>query len=237
MRRFAWWALLAAIAAVAVFAQLDRASHVRPQLAPAVPKPFRSFAQVPMTMLAVASGDAAAARREAERLVRIRPMPAEHLFLLALTDLRRGDVQGYARAFEHSTTRGWRAQPVQQAAAAAALARGDAEAAANRVAAMWALDASDPALPELTRSLLSSRRGRRAFARNLAGTKVWQNLFLQRAAEFAPPHAALEVVSQAQREGARFDCAVMRTFEAALAGQPLGFRPTPVACMNATQWS
>jgi hypothetical protein len=205
MNRLAWRLLLAAIALVAVFAQLDRASARRPQLAPLVPAPFRSFAQPSIAMAAAVSADPAGARAEARRLVQRRPLPAEHLFVLALADLRTGDTGGYARAFQRATTRGWRSVPIQQAAARAALAQGDADAAANRIAALWALDASDPALHDLTRVLLANERGRRVFAARLAGTKVWQNLYLQRALELTSRSAAQAIVAEAIGEGARFD--------------------------------
>lgn len=214
-RRVAWWALLASVAVVAAFAQLDRASQRRPELVPAVPHPFRSFAQQHAALMALAGADPRAARAETERLVRIRPMPAEHLYLLALADLRGGDLVGYARAFEQSTTRGWRARPVQQAAARAALDAGNPEAAANRVAALWALDASDPAVPALTRSLLATERGRAAFAAKLAGTKVWQNSYLRRALELGAADHTAAVVDQALREGARFDPAALERFRTA----------------------
>ena len=213
--RWAWWALLASVAAVAAFAQLDRASQRRPELVPAVPPPFRSFAQQHAALMALAGGDPRMARAAAERLVRVRPMPAEHLYLLALADLRGGDFAGYARAFEQSTARGWRARPVQQAATRAALDAGNVEAAANRIAALWALDARDPAIPVLTRSLLATERGRAAFAAKLAGTEVWQDAYLQRALDFGAAGHASAVIDQAIHKGARFDPATLERFRSA----------------------
>jgi len=219
MTALLWRVMLAGVAVVAICAQLDRASTTHPQLAPFVPPPFRSLAQPSMTMLALAQGGAREARAEAVQLVRRRPLPAEHLFVLALSDLRNGDLDGYARAFERSTERGWRATAVQQAAAQASLARGDVKAASNRIAALWAVDASDPAIPRLTRSLLTSGRGRRAFAARLAGTRIWQNLYLSRALEFTSPAEARVVVDSAVRAGARFDPTALRAFGAALIRQ------------------
>ena len=58
-------------------------------------KPFRSFAQETTALLALTAGDSAAARDEAQRLVRRRPMPAEHLFALGLAEMRSGHPQAF----------------------------------------------------------------------------------------------------------------------------------------------
>jgi hypothetical protein len=206
-------ATLAGLAAVTVFAQLDLASVTRPALVSLVPKPFRSASQPTIAVLAIGEGNSAKAQAEARQLVRRRPLPSEHLLILALADLRSGNMAGYARAFELSTERGWRAAPVQLAAARAALGRGSSMAAANRIAALWALDASQPALHELTSSLLQSSTGRRAFAAKLAGTRVWQDSYLQRAGEFAPAAATREVILEAIHAGAQFDCERLAALE------------------------
>lgn len=172
MKRLAWWLALGGLALLAAFAQLDRASAARPALAPLVPKPFRSFAQPMITLVALATGTPAEARAEARRLVRIRPMPAEHLYALALAELRAGNLTGYATAFERATERGWRARPIQAAAARAALDAGDVDAAANRIAALWATG-PDAETIALTHRLLALEGGRAAFEARGRAARKW----------------------------------------------------------------
>lgn len=222
--RLAWWTALAGLAVVAVFAHLDRASENRPQLAAFVPPPFRSFAQVPMALVATMAASPEAARAEAERLVRRRPLPAEHLFALAVADLRDGDKAGYAAAFRLATTRGWRSPAVQDVASREALAAGDYAAASNRVAALWALDANSPALGTLTTQLLADPGGREAFAGALAGTRVWQRAFLRKGLELAPPTQMARLLSRAQTLGAQFDCATLAKAAASI-DQPIPGQP------------
>ena len=84
MIRWLWRIALGMLSLVAIGAQLDRASYLRPELAILVPQPFRSFAQPTTALVALATGDSTTARAEAQRLVRRRPIPAEHLFTLAM---------------------------------------------------------------------------------------------------------------------------------------------------------
>lgn len=219
MTRWIWRAALAALALVAVAAELDRASYLRPELSVVVPKPFRSFAQPTTALLALATSDNATAQAEARRLVRRRPMPAEHLFTLAMGELRNGRPLAFAAAFRAASTRGWRYAPLQVTAAQAALASGDVRGAANRVAALWAADANDPSVAPLTRALLAAPGGPEAFAIPLAHTHVWSKNFLGRARAYASPENALRTVLAARRAGARFDCAALKRFGDALAAR------------------
>ena len=216
MTRWVWRIGLALIALVAIGAELDRASYLRPELAIVVPRPFRSFAQPTVALLALATGDNATAAEETRRLVRRRPIPAEHLFALAMTDARNGRPLGFAAAFRAASTRGWRFAPLQVAAAQAALASGDVKAAANRVAALWAEDADNPSVTPLTKSLLESPGGPEAFAVPLAETHVWSGNFVARALNFASPAVALRTVVAARQAGARFDCGALRRLDRAL---------------------
>lgn len=203
------WLILAALAVVAVGAELDRASYERAELAPLVPRPFRSFAQPTLTMLALITSDPAVAKNEAQLLVRRRPMPAEHLYMLALADQRAGDAKDAAAASLLATERGWRARPVQIAAARSALAKGQVEAAANRVAALWALQPGDPVVPELTGALLAQRQGPEAFAARMAATRVWQNAALTSLGSMTSAEVARHTISLALADGAHFQCGLL----------------------------
>jgi hypothetical protein len=207
--RWVWRIALALVAIVAMGAQLDRASYLRPELAIVVPGPFRSFAQPTVALLALATGHSATAAKETQRLVRRRPIPAEHLFALAMADARNGRPLGFAAAFRAASTRGWRFPPLQVAAAQSALATGDVKAAANRVAALWAEDPANASVAPLTTALLEAPGGPEAFAVPLAQTHVWSANFVARAAGFASPANALRAVVAARQAGARFDCAAL----------------------------
>ncbi|MGB3165431.1 MAG: hypothetical protein WBA68_01495, partial [Alteraurantiacibacter sp.] len=78
-------------------------------------------------------------------------------------------------ALEAASRRGWRVPMVQQASAAAALAQGRYDAAAQRIAALFAAgDTRDQAL-DLARELLAEPEGRTAFAAMLASRGHWQD--------------------------------------------------------------
>ncbi|GGE01588.1 hypothetical protein GCM10011515_21640 [Tsuneonella deserti] len=209
--------MLAAIAVIAVCAQLDRASYLKPQLSVVVPKPFRSFAQPTLALIALAGGDTASAEIEARRLVRRRPMPAEHLFTLAMADLRSGRPAAFAATFRAASTRGWRYAPLQVTAAQAALASGDLAGAANRIAALWAENPTHPSSVPLTRQLLAMKGGPEAFAIPLANTHVWSSNFVRRAASLAPPANTVKTVAAARRAGADFDCRALKVLASAYA--------------------
>lgn len=230
MTRWAWRIALALIAVVAIGAELDRASYLRPELAIVVPQPFRSFAQPTTALLALATGDSATAQEETRRLVRRRPIPAEHLFTLAMAEIRNGHPRAFADAFRAASTRGWRYPPLQVAAAQAALASGDVKAAANRVAALWAEDAANPSVAPLTKALLEAPGGPEAFAIPLAQTHVWSENFVARAPGFASPANAVRTIVAARRAGARFDCRALARFGQALAGRGYTIPRQALAC-------
>ncbi len=230
MTRWIWRLALVLIAVVAVCAQLDRASYLRPELAIVVPKPFRSFAQPTTALLALATGNTSDAQIETRRLVRRRPIPAEHLFTLAMGELRAGNPRAFAKAFRVASTRGWRFPPLQVAAAQAALANGDVKGAANRVAALWAQNPANPSVEPLTKALLAAPGGPEAFAVPLANTHVWSDNFVSRAASFASPANAVLTVATARRAGGQFDCRALERFDRSLAVRGEAFPPQASAC-------
>ena len=230
MTRWLWRAFLALLAFVAICAELDRASVARPQLAILVPGPFRSFAQSSVALLALTTGDSATAQSEARRLVRRRPMPAEHLFTLAMAEMRAARPAAFAADFRAASTRGWRFAPLQVTAAQAALASGDVSGAANRVAALWAADAEDPSTVALTKALLAAPGGPEAFAVPLAQTRVWSGNFLASAAALGSAQVIARTVQSAQARGAHFDCDAVERLSGQLAGPAPGKSRETVAC-------
>ena len=230
MIRWLWRGLLALLAVVAVGAELDHASATRPQLALAVPRLFRSTAQATIASLALTTKDSAMARAEARTLVRRRPMPAEHLFTLAVADLRAQDPQAFTNDFRAASTRGWRYAPLQVAAAQGALQNGDLTGAANRVAALWASAADDPSTAPLTTALLTRPGGPEAFALPLSQTHVWAGNFLVSAGALAPPAAIVGTVDAAQRHGTHFDCDTIERLNQQLAQKAVGARVPLLPC-------
>ncbi len=222
-----WRVLLALLAVVAVGAELDHASGTRPQLAIVVPEVFRSTAQATIANLALTGKDSATARAEARRLVRRRPMPAEHLFTLAVADLRDKRPHAFTSDFRTASTRGWRYAPLQVAAAQGALQNGDLAGAANRIAALWASAMENPSTAPLTTALLAKPGGPEAFAVPLSQTHVWSSNFLASAAALVSPPALVRTVESAQRRGAKFDCDAIEHLNEQLAQKAAGSPTLP----------
>jgi len=227
-----WRAGFAALALVTIGAQLDRASYVRPELSVLVPNQFRSSAQSTIALLALATGDASSAQIEARRLLRRRPMPAEHLYVLALAEMRKGHPRKFAASFRAASMRGWRFTPLQATAAEAALLDKDVKGAANRTAAMWATDPDNPLVLSLTRRLLQTPGGPEAFGVPLAGTHVWSGTFLARAPQLGAPTEASNAVVAAKRAGAHFDCGALRRFVEAIQAADRDADRAALACSN-----
>ncbi|MBA4353440.1 MAG: hypothetical protein C0409_01990, partial [Novosphingobium sp.] len=128
---------MAGIAVCAASAQLDRASRREPALASLVPAPFRSFAQERLTAASVRSEAPDIALSAAKTLVRRRPIPSEHLSMLAIAEERNGDRADSALLIQASARRGWRDAIAQQAMFDIALNAGDRAEASRRLAALW----------------------------------------------------------------------------------------------------
>ena len=186
MSRAGWWAFLSALAVAAIAAHFART----------VPGE---------TAEALEAGYGAEALAEARALVRDRPVPAEHLLLLATAELRAGNAGGFEQAMRLATERGWRAEAVQVIAARSAFSQGDATGAANRLAALWAIGGTAKDLPAMTRELLALPGGPEAFGEPLARTRVWQDGFLARASEMGTPDQVARLLAAAEADGAEFN--------------------------------
>ena len=145
MIRALWIALLLALAIVAGGAQLDRASRRSPEAARYGPPPFRSFALEDLPAQATVRGEPGEAVLAARRLVRNRPVPAEHLALLGVAHALSGEPGEAVAAIRQAGRRGWRDAAAQGAMLEMALDAGDGDEAARRLVALWTLR-DDPAL-------------------------------------------------------------------------------------------
>ena len=202
-------AALVGLALVAGGSQLDRTSRFAPQLAPAVPAPFRGFALSRLTEQAVAARNGAQAVALARELVRVRPLPAENLALLSQAALVNGDVPLGLAALEEAGKRSWREPLSQSALAQAALADGNAEAAALRVSALLATGTLErEVLGSLVAALTATPEGREALAARMAEKGYWQRNFGPIAEAALDPQVHADLLQRAARRGAAPDCAV-----------------------------
>lgn len=207
--RIAWLAGLAAIAVITVFVQLDRQAEANPALAPLVPQPFRAHAQTFIAAAAAEGKDSANALEEAERLIRRRPVPAEHLTILALAQTKAGQVEQAALSIQIAGQRGWREPISQEAVLRLALAAGDMPEATRRYAAMFLRKTTpDDLLLELGPQVFGEpgEASRSTMTDILVGAERWYNLFPQRGVRVMPAQAFAEIAQSAIARGVQFDC-------------------------------
>ena len=228
--RFAWLFVLAALACVVTAVQIDREALRKPQMAAAVPDGLASFAAQQSAAAAVMRGDGAQALDRARRLVRKRPLPAEHLTLLAQAEALAGNETAALRAMEAAAGRGWREPFAQNAMAAAALNSGDKDIAAQRLSALWAIGFARERLGNLTRAMLATADGRAAFAQRLVAPGRWHSNFVTGAIELVPPEHLSDTIVRAREGGANLDCSALKTLALGLEGRA---RPALAARVSA----
>jgi len=204
--RLAWWGVLAVIGVAATFAQIDRSSRFNPQLAALVPPAFSGFAAEQRTRQAIAAQQPERALAEAEALVARRPLPAEHLGMLAVAAAMNERTDQSIAAIEAASLRGWRSPIIQQAVAEAALEQGAHDIAAQRITALFATGKLRDAALDLARRLLATPEGQAAFARRFAAPGHWQENALQSLAGTVPAEDLSATLALAAEQGAVFDC-------------------------------
>jgi hypothetical protein len=210
--RIIWIAGLLAIAGLTTALQIDRQSARDPALTTLVPAPLRNDAQVQIAAAALAAGKTDTALAEAERLVRRRPVPAEHLSLLAAAQARSGAIDQAEMTIQIAAQRGWREPLAQESVLRMALDAGDAPEAARRYAALFRREATpDALLVTLGPAVMGSANsaGRTTFAGIIAGAERWQTMYLQRGLQVMPADAFAEVTARAIAGGAQFDCTAL----------------------------
>lgn len=208
-----WRAALAGIALVTFGVQMDRQARRTPSIAESVPEALRSAAQLPVAAYALAGNDPDRALAEAERLVRRRPLPAEHLRVLAQAQFAAGQVEESVLSIQYAAQRGWRDPLAQESMLRLALEAGDAPEAARRYAALFLRrDTADALLEELGPPVLAEAEGegRTTLATIVGGGERWHSQFLNRGARVMPPDAFVEIISATAAEGTRYDCRLLR---------------------------
>jgi len=204
--RIAWIAALLVVAVVAIFAQLDRATRSDSQLAALVPAAFGGFSAQRLSEQAIIAQNAPAAAQEARRLIAARPLPAEHMRLLSQASALQGDAPRSLAALEAASLRGWRDPVAQISAAQAALAQGQYDAAAQRIAALFAVGSMPDQTMALAGALLADPGGQAAFARQLATSTRWPSNVLVALADAVPPVRLAQTLALARAEGAALPC-------------------------------
>lgn len=220
MIRYVWIGLMVLMALLATGAQLDRQSRRDAAIAPLVPPLFRSFAQERLTIATVRSDDPAKALATARLLVQRRPVPSEHLSLLAIAEERNGDTAISGLLVQKAARRGWRDSIAQQAMFDLALSAGDVPEASRRLAALWALREDQLPVLDLTTRLLAAPQGRTAMANTLTGGGRWTKGFLAAGIEL-PPRTFAETIAEAVHNGAHLDCKVLERLASAYTAKNL----------------
>lgn len=191
MKQIIWCLILAAIAILATLTQLDRQSRYQSELAELVPQNMRHFAQYHSTDAALEQQDKAAALIEARLLAARRPIPAEHLRLLASAHLLNGENAAGAAALQLAGQRGWRDAPTQFAMLSAAIAQGNELGAVRRYFALWVQGENRDALKPVSRTVFASVKAQVEAARLLNTNGRWQRAFIRDGLRDLPPeHAA-----------------------------------------------
>ncbi len=206
IRTVFWILLCGVLAGAAVLLELDRQSRTTASLAASVPEPARSFAQAHLVAQAIGDEQADAAFARAARLVRHRPVPSEHLGMLAIAAQMQGNTALADRAVLLSAERGWRFAITQQAIAIAAAANGEPATAADRLLALWRSGAPRDLVRLPTQQVLAVPEARSAFARGLGHEYRSRSDFLDWGVEDVAPDAYSATVAEAVRAGAPFDC-------------------------------
>lgn len=197
-----WSFTLALVGLVTIGAQLDRQARYQPDLARWVPGPLRAFSQYHIALEAAQLQDRQVALGETRKLVARRPVPAEHLALLAALQLQ-DDPQGRGLiTIQQAAQRGWREPLSQEARLRLALAAGDYREAALRLAAIWALHHDGKTLEKLAPRVLQHAEARQAFAELLADRPRWEGAYLRLSKEFLPPEILADIVARTLVRGA-----------------------------------
>ncbi len=217
MKQALWLIALVLIGLVTTGVQLDRQARVSGDLAAPVPTPFRAFAQERLATRTLAASDSNQALAEAQRLVARRPLPAEHLRILAIAQALNQNDTGSLQTLQTASQRGWRDPITQEAVLRLAIETGNHREAARRYAALMAMpNTSNPLLSELGEAALETPDGRSTFAAVLAPAKRWHRTFLRRGLPNLKPRAFAELIAEAQDLGAKFDCAQLQQTARAL---------------------
>ncbi len=205
--RLLWYALLVVTGLVTAGVQLDRDARRNAAVADWVPAPFRAFALERIALAESQAGLTDKALRDAAKLVVRRPIPAEHLSILAIAAAKGGEDKLAVDAVLLSAQRGWREQFVQNLIVQLAIQAGNWNVATERLAALWITDMGNPEVYRLTREVLQAPEARDAFGARMADYKdYWPEYFLIMSSNELEPAVYADTIRKAIAAGAQFDC-------------------------------
>lgn len=210
--RIMWRLALPILALATIGVHFDRQAIKTPTFAATVPEPFRGSAQLRVAAEALDSKNPELALAEAKRLVQRRPLPAEHLRLLAQAQFAAGEVGPSTMTIQYAAQRGWRDALAQESLLRLAIDAGDRDEAARRYTALFLRrDTTDALLEQLGPSVLSDPEGegRATLVTIVGGAKRWHSQFLNRGARVMPPNAFADVIVKASANGTSFDCRLL----------------------------
>lgn len=204
--RLSWLALCAGIAFVAMAVQMDWGSVKAPAVADKVPGPFRTRALVPLAGAAAQGNDMQTLAALSVEAVRVRPVSAEPLMLLGGWRQLQGREDLASAAFGAAAGRGWRNAPLQAMMVEAAMAADMPEVAVDRLQALWAIDVDSPMLQPATALVIADPVARRLFARRIAGSHTWPDIFVDWGGKNLDPADFAATVREAIDAGGRLAC-------------------------------
>lgn len=211
-KRILWVGLVAMLALVTAQLQLDRQAAREPAYAHYVLDPFRANAQPAITADAINNQDPATALYEARKLVGRRPVPAQHLTLLAEALYQNDAVEPASRAVQLAAERGWRDPVAQQVRLGLAMEAGDKAEAARRFVALLVLQSGDRSnMAAVGTAIFGSTapEAENAVVDLLSGTERWHIAFLRRGAATIPPGPFARIVIASLSRKAPLDCKIL----------------------------
>lgn len=217
--RIVYWLALAAIAWLAASVQIDRQARYAPRHASLAPAWVGGFALEHRTLEALKEEQGERALALARRLVRARPMPAEHLRMLGHAQILVGQEEDGLRTLQVAARRGWRDPAAQAVMLSLAVGAGDTREAASRLIAIWALDPDNPILEAMAPRVIADPQGRATFVRILSASRYWDKAVLRTAPGVLGPPLFAEVLRDLLANGVQFDCATVDRIVASLSGK------------------
>lgn len=210
MKRFTWLAALVAVGALALSAQLDRASRTSPALAVRVPAPFGGFARETLAAAAMTRNQPDRALEISRELLAVRPLPAENLRLFGQAAIINGDAATGSQALTLAGQRGWRDPFTQLIMAAAAMDNGDPQIAGQRLVALYSTDHRSQQADLLMTRLLQSPQGREVVASLMIPGARWVDDVLTLNLSAMGPAGFSDLLTRAERHGANIPCDLLR---------------------------
>lgn len=214
-----WIFAILVAAALTIQLQLDREGIKRPELRALVAEPLRAASQPYFAEAALTGTDAARALVEARKLVLRRPVPAEHLTIMAAAQAKAGQAEAAIATLQTAGDRGWRDPLAQEARLRLALELNDeAEAARRYMALMLRRETSRELLTELGAQVFAEPDGvaHRTMIALISGADRWPNVFLRRGLQVMPPDAFAQITAGSIASGVDFGCPSLMQVAAAI---------------------